>query len=353
MVARTLLAETGSIFVQIGDENVHRVRALMDEVFGAANFIAQIVFKKTSGLGGDAIGQTHDFLLWACRDRSRLRFRRVFVPRSLADDIGGRYARVELPSGLRGTAYELGITLDEHSTVARVYRHDNLTSQSGTERSQFPISHDGLTFTPGRGYWKTNSSGADRLKGANRIAAPTDRSIGYVRYFSDFPMTPITDIWLDTQTGAFTDDKVYVVQTGTKVVERCILMTTDPGDLVLDPTCGSGTTAYVAEQWGRRWITADTSRVAIAIARQRLMTARFEHFRLRNETKGLSEGFIYKTVPHITLRSIAQNAALDPIFAKHAPILDARLAELNAALTHSWRQSANATSPANCSQSRR
>ncbi len=333
VVARSLLAESGSIFVQIGDENVHRVRALMDEVFGAENFVAQIVFKKTSSLGGDAIGQTHDFLLWASKDRDHLKIRKVFSVRTLADDIGGRYSRVEMQSGLRGTAHDLRVKLDDVGADVRIYRHDNLTSQSGTERSQFPIDLDGTSVTPGRGYWKTNEPGTMRLKGANRIAAPTDRSISYVRYFNDFPMTPVTDIWLDTQTGAFTDDKVYAVQTGTKVVERCLLMTTDPGDLVLDPTCGSGTTAYVAEQWGRRWITTDTSRVAVAVARQRLMTARFDHFRLRDETKGLSGGFVYKTVPHITLRSIAQNEALDPIFAKHDLMLDACLDDLNRALS--------------------
>jgi adenine-specific DNA-methyltransferase len=332
VVASKLLADTGSIFMQIGDENVHLVRALMNEVFGSENFVAQIVFKKTSGLGGDIIGQTHDFILWACRDRDQLKARQLFMPRSLADDIGGRYARVEIPSGQRATAYELGIELDERDANARVYRHDNLTSQSGTERSQFPIRHQGIDFLPGRGYWKSNQEGIARLERANRIAAPTDRSISYVRYFADFPMTPLTDIWLDTQTGAFTDEKVYVVQTGTKVIERCMLMATEPGDLVLDPTCGSGTTAYVAEQWGRRWITIDTSRVAIAIARQRVMTAKFDHHLMKDDAKGLSAGFVCKTVPHITLRSIAQNAALDPIFAKHDLILDPRLTELNSVL---------------------
>ncbi len=193
------------------------------------NFVAQLVFKKTSSLGGDAIGQTHDFLLWASKDRDHLKIRKVFSARTLADDIGGRYSRVEMQSGLRGTAHDLRVKLDDVGADVRIYRHDNLTSQSGTERSQFPIDLDGISFTPGRGYWKTNEPGTMRLKGANRIAAPTDRSISYVRYFNDFPMTPITDIWLDTQTGAFTDDKVYAVQTGTKVVERCMLMTTDPG----------------------------------------------------------------------------------------------------------------------------
>ena len=332
IAARALMASTGSIFVQIGDENVHRVRALMDEVFGAENFVAQIVFKKTSSLGGDAIGQTHDFLLWASKDRAQAKLRRIFTSRSLVDDVGGRYSRIELPSGLRGTAHDLRVKLDEKNTGIRIYRHDNLTSQSGTERSQFPIIYEGVSFTPGKGYWKTNEAGISRLKSAGRVAAPTDRSIGYVRYFDDFPMTPVTDIWLDTQTGAFTDEKVYAVQTGTKVIERCILMTTDPGDLVFDPTCGSGTTAYVAEQLGRRWITTDTSRVSVAIARQRILTAKFDHFKLKDELRGPLGGFACKTVSHVTLRSIAQNAALDPIFSKHAPILDARLADLNAAL---------------------
>src|SRR5205823_481145 len=161
---------------------------------------------------------------------------------------------------------------------ARIFRHDNLTSQSGTEKSQFPVAFDGTHFVPGRGYWKTNENGMASLKAAKRLAAPTRNSLTYVRFLQDFPAATFSNVWTDTQTGAFTDDKVYVVQTNTKVIERCLLMTTDPGDLVLDPTCGSGTTAFVAEQWGRRWITIDTSRVALALARQRLMTARFSGY---------------------------------------------------------------------------
>ncbi|HTW69119.1 MAG TPA: site-specific DNA-methyltransferase [Acetobacteraceae bacterium] len=332
IVARTLLSDSGSLFIQIGDENVHRVRLLVNEVFGSDSFVTQIVFKKTSSLGGDIIGQTHDFILWTCRNREKLKARQLFVPRSLGDDIGGRYARIELRSGLRATAHELGITPDVNDHEARVYRHDNLTSQSGTERSQFPIRYQGVEFLPGKGYWKSNQDGIGRLMRANRLGAPTDRSIGYVRYFSDFPMTPLTDIWLDTQTGAFTDEKVYVVQTGAKVIERCMLLTTDVGDLVLDPTSGSGTTAFVAERWGRRWITVDTSRVAVATARQRLMTAKFDDYQLKDEAKGLSAGFVYKTIPHVTLGSIAQNTALDFVFAKHDPVLEERLTELNKAL---------------------
>jgi adenine-specific DNA-methyltransferase len=167
---------------------------------------------------------------------------------------------------------------------------------------------------------------------AGRVLPSGERSLRYVRYLEDFPAFPINNLWMDTTTGQFTDPKLFVVQTATKAIARCLLMTTDPGDLVLDPTCGSGTTAYVAEQWGRRWITIDTSRVAIAIARQRLLTARFDYYHLRDVSQGVTGGFRYKTVPHITLRSIAQNTHLDPIFAKHEPILDDRLAACNAAL---------------------
>jgi adenine-specific DNA-methyltransferase len=333
IVAKELLHDTGSIFVQISDENIHRLRSLLDEVFGFANFVGQITFRTTSSLGGKYLGFSANYLLWYSRDKANLKFRNLFRPRGFEDDVGGRFTRALLTEGARHV-----LTLEERDEPARlplgarIYRHDNLTSRSGGATSEYPIEFEGQTFLPGRRFWMTNPDGMARLSAAERHAAPSPNSLAYVRFLEDFPLTPLTDVWNDTQTGAFTDSKVYVVQTNTKVVERCILMTTDPGDLVIDPTCGSGTTAYVAEQRGRRWITIDTSRVAVAIARQRLLTARYEYFRMKDEMKGVAGGFRNKTVPHITLKSIAQNPNLDLIFARHKPVLNEKLGAANTAL---------------------
>ena len=332
-VARDLLADSGSVFVQISDENIQRVRCLLDEVFGASNFAAQITFRTTSSLGGQHLGPSANYLLWYARDKSNLKFRSLFRSRGFEDDVGGRFTRALLPGGARHV-----LTTDERDDPgklpkeAQIYRHDNLTSQSGGTNSDYPVEFQENTFRPGRGFWKTNPEGMARLVSAERIAAPTPNSLTYVRFLGDFPLTPLTEVWNDTQTGAFTDPKVYVVQTNTKVIERCVLMTTDPGDLVLDPTCGSGTTASIAEDWGRRWITIDTSRVAIALARQRILTARYEYFKLRNESAGVAQGFRNRTVPHVMLRTVAQNSNLDPIFAEHAPTLEKRLAAANKSL---------------------
>jgi adenine-specific DNA-methyltransferase len=341
-VSRELLSDTGSIFVQISDENLHRVRCVMDEVFQSENFIAQITFRTTSSLGGDFIPASANYLLWYARERQHTKFRSVFRTRGFEDDVGGRFSRALLANGTKHV-----LTSEERKDIAllaqnaRIYRHDNMTSQSGGENSSFPIEFQGSTFKPGKGFWKTNPTGVERLKSAERVAAPTPNSLTYVRFLNDFPLTGFSEVWNDTQTGAFTDSKVYVVQTNTKVIERCLLMTTDPGDLVLDPTCGSGTTAYVAEQWGRRWITCDSSRVTLVLAKHRLMTAKFDFYQVRplnaddvaRNSKGawLTDStstvpgkatFLCKTIPHITLKSIARNTSLDPIFAKHEPILE-------------------------------
>jgi adenine-specific DNA-methyltransferase len=287
VAARNLLTESGSIFVQIGDENVHLVRSLTDEVFGAQNFVSLISFRTTSSLGGDYLGKSCDYLIWYAKDIALLKYRQLFKPRGMEDDVGGRFTRVELADGTRRVlSTEERNNISQLPTGAKIYRHDNLTSQSGTEKSQFPITFDLHTFRPGRGYWKTNEKGILKLANSNRLAAPTANSLTYVRFLDDFPLSTFSNVWTDTQTGAFTDLKVYVVQTNVKVIERCILMTTDPGDLVLDPTSGSGTTAYVAEQWGRRWITIDTSRVALALARTRLMAARFPYYLLTDSVEG-------------------------------------------------------------------
>jgi adenine-specific DNA-methyltransferase len=331
-VARELLTETGSVFVQIGDENVHLVRCILDEVFGSENFVSLITFRTTANIVGNYLGGNSDYLVWYARDAQRLKYRKLYTRRTLADDIGGRYRRVELPDGSRRP-----MTAEERSDPnlipvgARVYRHDNLTSQGATEAGTAPYEYEGTAFTPGRSsHWKTTAQGLDRLAQARRLAAPTARSLTYVRYLDDFPVSEITNVWGDTQTGAFTEDKVYVVQTNTKVIERCILMTTDPGDLVLDPTCGSGTTAVVAEKWGRRWITIDTSRVALALARTRIMAVRLPYFLLADSPEGqrqeaelagraptdqptakdVRKGFVYRRVRHVTLKAIAQNQGI-------------------------------------------
>ena len=320
-VAKGLLTPSGSIFVQMSEDNLHHVREVTDEVFGSGNFVSLIVFRTTANLSANAIGKNSDFLLWYANDISRLKYRQVFVRRTLADDVGNRYTRVELPDGTRRV-----MATDERRdpgllpSGSRVYRHDNLTSQGSTPSGTVHFEFDGIRFYPGKSsHWKTTVEGLRRLVDLRRLGAPTPSSLAYVRFFDDFPFAEVPSVWTDTQTGAFTDDKIYVVQTNTKVIERCLLMTTDPGDLVLDPTCGSGTTAYVAEQWGRRWIAIDTSRVPLTLARQRLLTATFAWHRLKDETTGPAAGFVYARrqnrkgeevggiVPHITLKSIANS----------------------------------------------
>ncbi len=347
IVAKELLADTGSIFVQISDENVHRVRSLLDEVFGADHFCGEIAYVKTSGLTKAFLPDQFDVLLWYARDTAKAKYYPVFRDKNIELGTATNYGWLDLSNGQRR-----GMTRTERESGtlplgASVYKPDNITS---TPNPAVRFEFDGREYAQ---RWKTNPAGLARLKEADRLHK-AENSLQYIRRIEDFPAIPVTKLWDDTSTGNFTDEKLYVVQSGTKAVARCIHMTTDPGDLVLDPTCGSGTTAYVAEQWGRRWITVDTSRVAVAIARQRLLTAKFDYYRVKatgngqqatadTPTPGLplleeggsaspSRGFLYKSVPHITLKSIAQNTALDPIFAKHEPLLDAALAACNKAL---------------------
>ena len=329
IVAKELLTDSGSTFVQIGDENVHRVRCLMDEVFGSENFISLITFITSVPLGATYLPGVTNHILWYGKDAKRTKFRRLFVEKSTG--VGTAYSSVELPDGTRR-----GVAVREQANPSllpddcRYFFNLSLLSAGTTLSCVYDFKYNGRTFSPGGGRsWKTTKDGMIRLGLANRVfvAGNTPR---YVLYADDYPVSELTNNWTDTS-GA--TDKVYVVQTMSKVIQRCLLMTTDPGDLVLDPTCGSGTTAYVAEQWGRRWITIDTSRVAIALARQRLLTGTFDYYKLKDESEGVAGGFVNKTVPHITLRSIAQNTALDPIFAKHEPILAEKLEILNLALT--------------------
>ena len=329
IVAKELLTDSGSIFVQISDENLHRIRCLLDEVFGNENFVRLIHFRKTGALMSQGLDEVGDYIVWYAKDNEKLKYYQLYEPKIISKSGLSNYPNVLLSDGttrnLKNTERQ---NPEQIPKGAKLFGLHALNSQSGGPNSRFPINFKGKTFTLSAGGWKTNEDGIQRLIKANRIDA-TDKRIGFVRYMNDFPAIPITNLWDDTR-GEM--DLRYIVQTSTNVIERCLLMTTDPGDLVLDPTCGSGTTAYVAESRGRRWITIDTSRVAVAVARQRLLTGTYDYYKLNDESKGVGGGFVNKTVPHITLRSIAQNTALDPIFAKHEPILKEKLENLNRAL---------------------
>jgi adenine-specific DNA-methyltransferase len=307
LVAKELLNQSGSCFVQIGDENVHLVRSLLDEVFGADNCVATIPFIKTSSKGEKYLDTIHDYLLWYAKDKSNVKYRQLYQERS-KKTLDNGYNWIELEDGTcrKLTAQELDGR--EIIPVGRRFATSALISQSGGESATFLIEVEGIKYKPSANtFWKTNLSGIENLKKAGRLF-PSGKTLNYKRYADDFPVMALTAWWGDTKESTFATDKKYVVQTYTKVIERCILMSTDPGDLVLDPTCGSGSTAYAAEQWGRRWITIDTSRIAINIAKTRLLTATFPHYSLNDqEGEDIRQGFIYKEVPHITLKSIAND----------------------------------------------
>ncbi|HUT95208.1 MAG TPA: site-specific DNA-methyltransferase [Thermoguttaceae bacterium] len=306
LLARELLTESGSVFVQISDENVHHVRELMDEVFGVGNFVSQVIFKKTTTASGLTLSGVYDLLLWYVKDCRKIKYRSLFGRKEPGEAGASQYTWIQLPNGKRQNlgSIESMSSLPPH---ARIFVHDNITSQrpaQGEDVREFQF--EGKTFSPGRGTFKTDKKGLENLNKAGRLMA-LGNTLRYIRFLDDFPYFPLSDIWDDTVISGFADPKKYVVQTTPKAIERCLLMTTDPGDLVFDPTCGSGTTAYVAEQWGRRWITCDTSRVALTLAKQRLMTAVFDYYELAHPQEGVGSGFIYKTVPHVTLKSIANN----------------------------------------------
>lgn len=364
-VARDLLTESGSIFVQIGDENVHRVRALMDEVFGEENFVSQIAMKTSGGSTGEFIANIVDNILWYSKDRVSLKYRGLNKKKDILEG-SEKYNRVRQADLKRrpilfSEKSEKGVLRADD----RVYRQDNMTSQSvGRDKGEgaaswFPVSINGKKVLPNaRVRWKTNELGMSRLLNADRLEL-TGNSISYVRFIDDFEASPLSNVWDDIGgVQSRSDPKVYVVQTSTKIIERCILMATDPGDLVLDPTCGSGTTAYVAEQWGRRWITVDTSRVALALARSRLMGARYPYYLLADSPEGrkkeaeitrtpprsaptygdIRQGFVYERVPHITLKSIANNAEIDVIWQRWQETLEPLRAALNVALGKAWEE---------------
>jgi adenine-specific DNA-methyltransferase len=340
IVARDLLADSGSLFVQIGDENVHRIRAVMDEVFGETNFAAQISVNKTSGLGATLLAGTQDFILWYAKCKSAAKFRRLYTDKMERAEADSHYQ------------------LDANG---RLFTLSDLSGQNNNVASCiYTFQFHGRDFpTPKGRQWKTTLQGLERLARAGRVQI-SGRSMRYKRFADDMAVLPITDTWSDIggSVQSRNDPKIYVVQTGTSVMQRCILMTSDPGDLVLDPTCGSGTTATVAEQWGRRWITIDTSRVALALARARIMGARYPYFLLADSQDGkikqaefyctapssespqgnIRQGFVYDRVPQVTLQSFSKNSEIDVIWecwqAKIVPLQE----KLNAAIGKTWRE---------------
>jgi adenine-specific DNA-methyltransferase len=355
-VARDLLTESGSIFVQIGDENIHRVRALMDEVFGDTNAIVTIYFRKTTTQSGDFLADTNDYILWYARHRESAKFRALQHAREGFDWVNYDYV---MSSDLRSRR----LTRDEKAGSVqltdkeRVYRRSPLTSASSSTTTLVPFPHEDAVYRPGKGGWKTGIDGLVRLAKSLRIET-YGSTASFRRYTSDFPYFPISNSWTDTASGGYGDDKTYVVQTNAKVIERCVLMASDPGDIVLDPTCGSGTSAAVAEQWGRRWITIDTSRVALALARARIMGARYPFYLLADSRDGqikeaevtrttpssqpahdnIRHGFVYERVPHITLKSIVNNSEIDVIWENWQGKLEPLRERLNAAINQSLQE---------------
>jgi adenine-specific DNA-methyltransferase len=343
-VARDLLTESGSIFVQIGDENVHRVRAVMDEVFGEESFAALITFrKKMMPLGSDVAEGVSDYILWYSRSRKDIKTRPLFYTKS--PDAESLWSWAVMPDGRRLSLS----TIHENEPGIQVFQSISLLPAQYRPNQDFVFSFEGQSWNPPKkNCWKTDSCGMNRLLRANRLH-PSGSTLRYILKFLDYSVGRLTNLWSDASAAA---QQVYVVQTNVDVVKRCILMTTDPGDLVLDPTCGSGTTAYVAEQWGRRWITIDTSRVALALARARIMGARYPYYLLADSPEGqakeaevtrsavstratyghLRHGFVYERVPHITLGAIGRNAEIDVIHEQWQPKLAAALDQLNAAL---------------------
>lgn len=321
LLAKDLLNESGSAFVQISDENVHHVKELMDEVFGVENFIALIPFKKTAGKMGTLLDNVNDYIVFYAKEKEKIKYRKLYDTRT-EKSLNQGYTWIELKNGERRRLTNNELSGLENVPEGKRFISAPLISQSGGNNSNFPVEFEGKIWKPSPNtYWKTNESGFKQLIKENRIIGVSN-TLAYVRYENDFPVVQITNFWSDTQESTFAVDKKYVVQTAKKVIQRCLLMATDPGDLVLDITCGSGTTAYVAEDWGRRWITCDTSRVALTLAKQRLMTAIFDYFELAYPSEGVGSGFKYKSVPHITLRSIANNESVPQEILYDQPISD-------------------------------
>ncbi len=305
MLARELLHETGSCFVQISDENLHVVRSLLDDVFHSSNFAGLITFAKTSAFTSQRLSSSYDYLLWYAKDLDQAKYRQLYRGR-VERTRGGTFSWIELPDGTQQRLSTEQMRGEAETPAGKRFRADTIVSPGATASGVKPVVFQGKEYLPSPGsHWKTTWQGMNHLVEQGRVVS-VGKILAYKRYEDDFPLMPFANVWEDTIIGTFTA-KTYVVQTPDLVPERCLLMTTDPGDLVLDPTCGSGTTAYVAEQWGRRWITCDTSRVATALAKQRLMTASYDYYELAHPNEGVRSGFVYKTVPHVTLKSIAND----------------------------------------------
>jgi adenine-specific DNA-methyltransferase len=361
LVARDLLSSTGSIFVQIGDENIHLLRSLLDEVFGRESSCSLITYSKTTGTTGDLLQATTDYILWYAKDKDKVKYRNLCIDKVMGQAGSSKYDQVEMPCLSRRPITTLERQRPETlPRGARIMRVDNLTSPRIREArtGYFPISVSGRSFLPRQGEWKTHQIGMQRLIMASRVAALRGTA-GYIRYINDFPAMMLTNAWMDIGgIQSRSDPKIYVVQTSTTAIQRCMLMTSDAGDLVLDPTCGSGTSATVAEQWGRRWITIDTSRVALALARARIMGARYPYYLLADSSEGklkeaeltssfpsaepvsrnIRQGFVYERVPHITLKSIANNIEIDTIWEKWQSTLEPLREQLNTALGKAWQE---------------
>lgn len=350
VTARELLLQSGSCFVQISDENVHLVRCLMDEVFGSENFVSQIVYQKTSGATSETLGCVTDFIIWYAKERDSLKIRQLSIERDYCIN-GKPFSNIELADGTRMKISDWEKLnkqkLDGNNTPkgCKLYRLSDLTSQTGGDSTQFPIEYNGHVYTlKGKRGWRTSIEGIERLKSLNRLQ-PSKDTLNYIFYWDDYPMISLNNLWSDVSS-SLGSEKLYVVQSGIKPIQRCILMTTDPGDLVLDPTCGSGTTAYVAEQWGRRWITIDTSRIALNIAKKRLTTALFPYYELYDEEgKNIRQGFKYKTVPHITLKSLANDLPPAEEILYDQPKEDKKRIRVSGPFTVETLQAYNVTSP--------
>ncbi|MCY6412494.1 site-specific DNA-methyltransferase [Acinetobacter sp. VNH17] len=334
LLAKDLLNDTGSIFVQISDENIHHLREILDDVFGIENFIIQIAYATTSGFETNSLSRAGDYIVWYAKDKKKMKFKNLYKEKIFGGEGSSAYKNIKIdkdePISIAQWEKISKTKFDYKTNTFPIFAIGDLTSQNPAKEDQTFEVH-GIKFKPGvSNHWKANYPiGMNRLLKANRIGK-TKSSIGYIRYFNDFPVQPLNNFWFDTlgqnQLGG---SKVYVVQTALTVIQRCLLMTTDPGDLVLDPTCGSGSTAVVAEKWGRRWITCDTSRIAITLAKQRLMTSSFDYYELKYSNEGLKGGFFYETVPHITLKSIANNPDIDQIYDRLHPKIEEALTQLN------------------------
>ena len=335
LLAKEMLHESGSIFVQISDENVHHIREILDEVFGCQNFCSTITYQKTGWKASERLSTVADFIVWYAKDIKKIKSRRIWFNKMDGSAVEGQDIWIELSNGERRRVTQDEISNEDKRPIgSKLFRHTSLISGGFSDKGTVEFKFDGRIYHPGNNqHWKTTVEGLKVAASKNRLIN-LGNTIRFVNYIEDFPVSPLTTIWTDTVTSGFAEKKVYVVQSHTRAIQRCMLMTTDPGDIVFDPTCGSGTTAFVAENWGRRWITCDTSRVAITLAKQRLMTATFDYFELAHIDEGVGSGFRYKTVPHITLKSIANNVTAGKEKLYDQPFIDATKVRVTGPFTY-------------------